>query len=1142
MLALPRSTSLRRYYLRPVPHPVQLLTATSTPIKIYGTKTVLLVAGRLSFHVRFYITDVKQTLLGLQDILQEDIQLHLHGTDMSTIRKGAVEEPLLFHDKHFYVEALVLPQDHQLNYLWLHYLQNKLFRTTTTVYYTTGDGEVHEQVGEAQLPRSSKPPQLPTEEERLLHELTHQPYRSWCEVCQRSKGRPAYHKRHSKDKESVIQMDYGFLQDPHLPPGSPQQRPLTILTMLETTTGLSNAILTTKKGDTQHQRQQIKKWITTNGFANSILQTDSEAAILQLGEHVSRELGLRFRASPPHSHQSNGAVERLHRTLFDQLRAVRLQWALSLGVPERLPQQSLPWLLQHSVFILNKYLVKDTGATAHQNNYHKAYNNPICQFGEAVLADTRYLVNYKLRQRNLEQKIKGIWIGKDPTTDEHLIALPPIYDNHPSVTGSIYKCRGITRLPRPNMWDTTFLATIHWPPMESMDYIEPDVTENYKYLQEHNTSTREQLAQQPPQLQPTEQPVQRPRREVVPKVPPQEPPGTTTKALPLRPPPGLEQVQPQPAVPPGLGTTSKAPPVKAPPIAPPPKPAQPQPAAGPQQHRPVGKHYSRPRPQQAGAILQQAADTTDTEVDSHYCYNMTMETKVLHLAVSEDKKEKLLQQELMLDHAVLLPSYHYHDDIERYDKDLLLKAMKKEVDKLRQKGIYEEVDSSTLSQEQLRKVVKTRWVVGDRPDPTTAADTTTGEVHASELRARFVAKGFSQHINDPMECYAATPSSTSLKGLLLLGILQGHQTTCLDISTAFINTPLPTTEPPIYVQPPAEWYYNSPTTLWRLKKAMYGLRTSPKLWQQHLGAVLRQQNLRQCKADRCLWTTPGLGVLIYVDDLLLVGEPTKIQQFIATLKATFTLKHVTTLSKEQDIRFLGKRLQLHDDNSISISLEPSYWDNMLRRYNLHGDNVKTVTTTCLEQQPLEEMEKLDPQQHKMFRTTVGQLIWASLDRPDLMYCAKLHSSRLQGPTERDLRSLKHTLRYLKGTTHYKLYIGKGLADYLPTHQPQRHCFLPAEQHSFGHTLFYRFRLGRRQNYETFYKWLALFPTWNTFELRQPHTTNCNTFICGSRIDGFEQRHGRSTTCTTTTGRTADRHVYYNLQLQQPQQEVHYPLH
>ena len=123
-----------------------------------------------------------------------------------------MEEPLLLHDKRFYVEALVLPQDHKLNYLWLRHLQSKLFRTTSTVYCTTGDGEVHEQAGEAQLPRSSKPPQLPTEE-RLLQELTHQPYRSWCEVCQGSKGRPSYHKRQPKDKESVIQMDYGLLQD-----------------------------------------------------------------------------------------------------------------------------------------------------------------------------------------------------------------------------------------------------------------------------------------------------------------------------------------------------------------------------------------------------------------------------------------------------------------------------------------------------------------------------------------------------------------------------------------------------------------------------------------------------------------------------------------------------------------------------------------------------------------------------------------------------------------------------------------------------------------------------------------------------------------------------------------------------------------
>ena len=92
--------------------------------------------------------------------------------------------------------------------------------------------------------------------------------------------------------------------------------------------------------------------------------------------------------------------------------------------------------------------------------------------------------------------------------------------------------------------------------------------------------------------------------------------------------------------------------------------------------------------------------------------------------------------------------------------------------------------------------------------------------------------------------------------------------------------------------------------------------------------------------------------------------------------------------------FWGKRLQLHisiyiyEDNSINISLEPSYYENMLRPCHLDGKDVKMVTTTCPGQQPLQDQDKLDPQQHHLFRTTVGQLIWASLDRPDLMYAAK----------------------------------------------------------------------------------------------------------------------------------------------------------
>ena len=167
-----------------------------------------------------------------------------------------------------------------------------------------------------------------------------------------------------------------------------------------------------------------------------------------------------------------------------------------------------------------------------------------------------------------------------------------------------------------------------------------------------------------------------------------------------------------------------------------------------------------------------------------------------------------------------------------------------------------------------------------------------------------------------------------------------------------------------------------------------------------------------------------------------------------------------------------KTLQLHDDNSISISLEPSYWDNMLRPYNLHGDNVKTVTTTCLEQQPLEEMEKLDPQQHKMFRTTVGQLILGEPWQARLDVLCKTTFVKTTGANGERPTFTQTYLTVFEGNNSLQALHWQRLSR-LPTYQPQRHCLFPAEQHSIGHTLFYRFRLGRRQDYKTFYKWLAL---------------------------------------------------------------------
>ena len=46
-------------------------------------------------------------------------------------------------------------------------------------------------------------PTLPSAAEAREHQLTHLPYRSWCPVCVRNRGREAAHRRQPRDEQGV---------------------------------------------------------------------------------------------------------------------------------------------------------------------------------------------------------------------------------------------------------------------------------------------------------------------------------------------------------------------------------------------------------------------------------------------------------------------------------------------------------------------------------------------------------------------------------------------------------------------------------------------------------------------------------------------------------------------------------------------------------------------------------------------------------------------------------------------------------------------------------------------------------------------------------------------------------------------------
>ena len=117
----------------------------------------------------------------------------------------------------------------------------------------------------AQKARGWKQPGEPTLTERLEHELTHLPFKPWCEVCLRAKSRQAKSRKLSL-RQPVLQMDFSFLSD------KPADDSVTILNVVDVLTGLSLSVVIPTNSRTTYSQAELKRFVleagrTFGGFA-----------------------------------------------------------------------------------------------------------------------------------------------------------------------------------------------------------------------------------------------------------------------------------------------------------------------------------------------------------------------------------------------------------------------------------------------------------------------------------------------------------------------------------------------------------------------------------------------------------------------------------------------------------------------------------------------------------------------------------------------------------------------------------------------------------------------------------------------------------------------------------------------------------
>ena len=112
----------------------------------------------------------------------------------------------------------------------------------------------------------------------------------------------------------------------------------------------------------------------------------------------------------------------------------------------------------------------------------------------------------------------------------------------------------------------------------------------------------------------------------------------------------------------------------------------------------------------------------------------------------------------------------------------------------------------------------------------------------------------------------------SIHTVIALAAKYGLKLHQMDISTAFLNGDLYMNQLEGYVVEGKE------KLVCKLKKSLYGLKQSPRCWNEALDKHLKKMGFDQANSDPCIYTASGGEVYliaVYVDDIILAGRSDK---------------------------------------------------------------------------------------------------------------------------------------------------------------------------------------------------------------------------------------------------------------------------
>ena len=257
--------------------------------------------------------------------------------------------------------------------------------------------------------------------------------------------------------------------------------------------------------------------------------------------------------------------------------------------------------------------------------------------------------------------------------------------------------------------------------------------------------------------------------------------------------------------------------------------------------------------------------------------------------------------------------------------------------------------------------------------------------------------------------------------ILQLAIQQNLIMATMDIKSAYLAVPIPSTEIPIFTK--LETFVSELCGLdknqyYQLNKYLYGLPDSGRAFYFHYRDALVSEGYTMSKYDSCLFhkVTPSetTYIIVFVDDTFIFSNTQpNMQRFIDSLSQHYTV----TLDTVAD-SFLGLNIQHDADNSVLFT-QPKLLKKLFQEFPALPSGPRTKKPrhpygpAPTHDQATNNDTTSTPQ--TQYLRLLGLLMYLTKSRPDIMTAVSFGASKSHNPTTTDYDDLYHIVEYLRAT-------------------------------------------------------------------------------------------------------------------------------